>query len=167
MQPLRILVVEDDTDIREMLISCLAQEGEVEGAADGQEALERLARGPLPSVLLLDLRMPRLSGEGLLRELELLPRRPPVVTMSACTHLAPPGSRAHLDKPFAIDDAIAVLRRVCREAEEPWSSPELSPAPARDPKLAAEPRSALGPPGGPIRPRPPEGCAPAPPPPLR
>ncbi len=128
MHPLRILVVEDDPDIREMLIAYLSHEGEVEGAADGQEALERLARAPAPSVLLLDLRMPRLSGEGLLRAMEPWPSRPPVVTMSACTHEAPSGSWAHLDKPFAIEDAIEILRRVCREAEGACEPPSQEPA---------------------------------------
>ncbi len=140
LQPLHVLVVEDDPDIREMLMSCLSHEGAVEGAADGQEALERLAAGPLPSVVLLDLRMPRLSGEGLLRALALLPRRPPVVTMSACTHQAPPGSLAHLVKPFAIEDAIALLRRVVGAASERDDDVGASVAP-------------------PIRPRPPAGCA--------
>lgn len=144
MHSLHILVVEDDPDIREMLIDCLAHEGQVEGAADGQEALERLGRGPPPSVVLLDLRMPRLSGEDLLRALEPWPSRPPVVTMSACTHRAPPGSAAHLDKPFAIEDAIAVLRRVSRQAEESAAA-------------SAEGRA--------TGPRPPAGCSSAAPPP--
>jgi len=148
MHPFRILVVEDDPDIREMLMTCLSQEGEVEGAADGLEALERLARGPTPSVLLLDLRMPRLSGEELLRAMEFSPSRPPVVTMSACTNEAPPGSWAHLDKPFAIEDAIAALREVCREAAEgARAGPEMSPD------------------GRATRPRPPASCASAAPPP--
>lgn len=134
----RILVVEDEPDIREMLVACLSSEAEVEGAADGQEALELLARGPRPSVILLDLRMPRLSGEGLLRALDHDPLRPPVVTMSACTHQAPPGSAAHLDKPFTIDDAVSVLRRVCREAgvapqATGYGDRALHPEPAREP----------------------------------
>ncbi len=148
---LRILVVEDEPDIREMLVACLSQEAEVEGAADGQEALELLARGPMPSVILLDLRMPRLSGEGLLRALDQEPLRPPVVTMSACTHEAPRGSAAHLDKPFTIEDALSVLRRVCREAAAAEAPMEVAAVP-----------DALTPP------RPPSGCAsaraPAPPP---
>jgi len=110
--PLRILVVEDEPDIRELLLASLSAEAEVEGAADGQEALERLDRGPLPSVILLDLRMPRLSGEGVLRALEHRTSRPPVVTMSACTHEAPRGAAAHLDKPFTVGDALSVLKRV-------------------------------------------------------
>lgn len=113
---LRILVVEDDPDIRELLVSWLAQEAEVEGAADGQEALELLARGPMPTVILLDLRMPRLSGEDVLRALERVPARPPVVTMSACTHQRPRGAVAHLDKPFTFSEVASVLSEVCARA---------------------------------------------------
>ena len=110
---LRILVVEDEQDIREMLVSSLAGEAEVEGAADGLEALERLSAGPAPSVILLDMRMPRLSGEGVLRAIEDLPVRPPVVTMSASAGLPPRGAAAHLGKPFTLGELLAVVRRVC------------------------------------------------------
>ncbi len=114
--PLRILVVEDEPDIRDILVASLSLEAEVEGAADGQEALEMLARGPLPSVILLDMRMPRLSGEGVLRALEGAPAHPPVVTMSACTHERPRGAVAHLDKPFTVSEVWNVLRGVCEQA---------------------------------------------------
>ena len=110
---LRILVVEDDPDIRELLVDSLSVDAEVEGAADGLDALERLRLDPLPSVILLDLRMPRLSGLELLRLLEAAPGHPPVVTMSACTSSAPPGAAAHLQKPFSIASALAALRRAC------------------------------------------------------
>jgi CheY-like chemotaxis protein len=113
---LRILVVEDEPDIREILIASLSLEAEVEGAADGEEALELLARGPTPSVILLDMRMPRLSGEGVLRALERDPGRPPVVTMSACTRECPEGAAAHLDKPFTVSEVWSVLRSVCAAA---------------------------------------------------
>lgn len=136
--PLRILVVEDEPDIREMLVAWLSQEAQVEGAADGQEALERLARGPMPSVILLDLRMPRLSGEGVLLALDQLPIHPPVVTMSACTHQAPRGSSAHLDKPFTIEEALAALRMACQlEGARPQAAQalprEAAPTPSRPP----------------------------------
>ncbi|HET6438947.1 MAG TPA: response regulator [Anaeromyxobacter sp.] len=112
---LRILVVEDEPDIRDLLVAGLAEEGpaEVEAAADGEEALRLLERGPRPSVILLDLRMPVLSGEGVLRALEEQPGHPPVVTMSACTRMAPRGAAGHLDKPFSIREALSALRRVC------------------------------------------------------
>ncbi len=151
--PFRILVVEDEPDIREMLVACLSQEAEVEGAADGQEALELLARGPTPSVILLDLRMPRLSGEGVLRALDQVPVHPPVVTMSACTRQRPRGAAAHLDKPFTIEDALAVLRRACLEAADPAGAEQVHPESAVDGLRATRP-----PAGGP------PARAPAPPP---
>ena len=127
VQPeLRILVVEDEQDIREMLVSSLAGEAEVEGAADGLEALERLAVGPAPSVILLDMRMPRLSGESVLRAIEELPVRPPVVTMSASAGLPPRGAVAHLGKPFTMGELLAVVRRVCLAA--PGAGPGPVPA---------------------------------------
>jgi CheY-like chemotaxis protein len=60
---MRVLVVDDDEAIREATAELLRFEGfVVEDAADGQEALERLDREPLPDVVLLDLMMPRIDG---------------------------------------------------------------------------------------------------------
>ncbi|NTU79074.1 MAG: response regulator [Chloroflexales bacterium] len=59
-----ILVVDDDAAIREALTSVLEEEGyQVQSAANGREALEILrAGGDLPSLILLDLMMPVMSG---------------------------------------------------------------------------------------------------------
>jgi CheY-like chemotaxis protein len=114
----RILIVEDEPDIRDLLAQSLSEEAEVETAVDGQDALERLARGPLPSVILLDLRMPRLSGPELLRRLAARGDHPPVVTMSACTSAGPAGAAAHLCKPFTLATALAALRRACADAAD-------------------------------------------------
>jgi two-component system, OmpR family, response regulator len=123
-QELRILVVEDEPDIREMLLASLSGEAEVEAAADGHEALAKLAAGLSPSVILLDLRMPGLSGEGVLQALARLPVRPPVVTMSACSRPPPGGAVAHLAKPFSLCEAVDVLRRACcRGAPAPLQAP--------------------------------------------
>ncbi len=115
-QPFRILVVEDEPDIRELLVQCLSEDAEVECAVDGQDALERLAHGPAPSVILLDLRMPRLSGPELLRRLSADPAHPPVVTMSACTSVRPAGAAAHLCKPFSLAAVLEALRRAWADA---------------------------------------------------
>jgi CheY-like chemotaxis protein len=112
----RILIVEDEPDIRDLLAQSLSEEAEVETAVDGQDALERLARGPAPSVILLDLRMPRLSGPELLRRLAARGDHPPVVTMSACTSAGPAGAAEHLCKPFTLATALAALRRACTDA---------------------------------------------------
>jgi phosphate regulon transcriptional regulator PhoB len=65
----KILVVEDESDIRELLRYNLAQEGfAVEEAADGAEAVDRIARRA-PDLLLLDLMLPRMPGLELCRRL--------------------------------------------------------------------------------------------------
>src|SRR5262245_59046120 len=71
---MRILVVDDDRDIREVLALLLESEGhDVEVAADGADALEKLRRGLCPAVVLLDMMMPRLDGEGLVRAMRADP----------------------------------------------------------------------------------------------
>lgn len=61
---MRILVIEDDVSIREMLSECLAEEGyEVASAQHGRAALEYLrTQRPLPDLMLLDAAMPVMNG---------------------------------------------------------------------------------------------------------
>ena len=67
---LRVLIVEDEEAVRRPMARYLARRGaEVEEAADGVEALERLNARP-PSVILADLRMPRMGGVELYAQLE-------------------------------------------------------------------------------------------------
>lgn len=67
--PQRVLIVEDDRDSRRLLAELLERRGYVvETAVDGAQALERLAGGPRPNLILLDLHMPMLDGYQL-REL--------------------------------------------------------------------------------------------------
>ena len=60
----RILVVEDDHDIRESVVEVLEEEGYgVDAASDGREALRVLAEGSeKPDLILLDLMMPNMNG---------------------------------------------------------------------------------------------------------
>ncbi|HEV3471630.1 MAG TPA: response regulator [Actinomycetota bacterium] len=65
----RILIADDDPDIRQLVIYTLADEGhEVAVAKDGKEAIDHFATGP-PDLLILDIMMPELDGYGVLREL--------------------------------------------------------------------------------------------------
>lgn len=114
----RLLVVDDDDDVRDALVSVLGDEGfEVSEAADGLEALALLEEGPLPDVLLLDWMMPVMNGVELRRALLRNPRLAglPVVFLSADARLA---SRAReleasavLSKPVRLDDLVAALER--------------------------------------------------------
>src|SRR5207247_10963133 len=65
-----ILIVEDDSDIRELMKIFLEADGRrVELAADGLGAFEELKAGPRPELILLDLMMPRMAGEQFLKRL--------------------------------------------------------------------------------------------------
>jgi PAS domain S-box-containing protein len=80
----RVLLVEDEADLRECLSEVLGEYWEIEVAADGAAALEAARRTP-PDLVLTDLRMPRLDGAAFVRALRADERtRPiPVVVMTA------------------------------------------------------------------------------------
>ncbi len=70
-----LLVVDDEADLAHGLAALLRARGyDVELARDGLEALERLARDPVPDLVLLDYEMPQLDGEEVLRRLRRDPR---------------------------------------------------------------------------------------------
>jgi CheY-like chemotaxis protein len=121
MTPMRpvILIVDDDEDVREIVSIVLEANGyETMAAADGVDALEKLREGAKPALVLLDLRMPRLSGEELMRELRAKPALMdiPVVVMSAdhgatlTAHAI--GARACMQKPMDIDQLIHTVARL-------------------------------------------------------
>ncbi|MCC8114574.1 MAG: response regulator [Bacteroidales bacterium] len=63
---MKILVVEDNVDIRSYLIETLQKDYDVEGAADGQEGWEK-AQEMIPNLIISDVMMPRLNGNELCR----------------------------------------------------------------------------------------------------
>ncbi|MCK6479080.1 MAG: response regulator [Planctomycetaceae bacterium] len=73
-----LLLVEDNPDDEELTIRAFRKAGVVNGidvARDGQEALDRLlGGGPLPSVVLLDLKLPKVDGLEVLRRIRADPR---------------------------------------------------------------------------------------------
>ncbi len=116
----RILIVEDDTAIRETMAELLLQEGyDVTCAANGAEALEALEASEAPSVILLDLMMPRMDGEELGRVLRSHARlgRTRVVVVSAArgadTSAVRIGADAFLPKPFDVSHLLATVDRLC------------------------------------------------------
>ena len=65
----KILVVDDEPDVRNFLITCIEDAGfQVDSAVDGQDALEKIEK-ELPDLMTLDMVMPRKSGIELIRAL--------------------------------------------------------------------------------------------------
>jgi CheY-like chemotaxis protein len=123
-----VLLVEDDDAIRESLVESLAGEGyTVQEAADGLEALAWLRAGNRPRLVLLDLIMPRMSGDRFLEELRALPSGAvPVVLMTATspTPLAPlPHADALLSKPFELAELLGTVGRFLGAASGSRSGP--------------------------------------------
>ncbi len=116
----RVLIVEDDAAIIELLRFLLEQEGlEVEVATDGLAALTQLETW-LPDLVLLDLRLPKLEGMDVLWEMRQNPRwqNIPVVILSvdSSPQSMLQGWRLGVDsyfvKPFDPDELIRVVRRI-------------------------------------------------------
>jgi CheY-like chemotaxis protein len=109
----RILIIEDDADVRDALADGLSDTGlYVEVACDGLDGLARLRAGDPPVAILLDLRMPQLGGEAFLRSLREDPVHGdvPVITMTAGTEAPSDGDvMAHLRKPFDLEDLRSLV----------------------------------------------------------
>nr|BFE59001.1 hypothetical protein GCM10020063_035270 [Dactylosporangium thailandense] len=131
----RVLVVDDNADMREYLTRLLGGAWHVTGAADGVEALE-VARHHRPDLVLADVMMPRLDGFGLLRRLRADPGLAGVpvllLTARAGEQTAIEGLLAGADdyivKPFSARELVArvaaqlELARQRRRTDARWSA---------------------------------------------
>jgi CheY-like chemotaxis protein len=122
----RILIVEDEPDVRDAFAARLGAEGyEVVTAANGREALRLLERGPLPDAILLDYAMPVMDGRAF-RDAQLRDPRwadVPVILVTGYLQRAF-ASRAFdveiLEKPVQWEALERLLRRYCGpEARRP------------------------------------------------
>lgn len=114
----RILVVDDEPSIRELVAEALRDAGyEVVTAADGEIALHMM-RAQRPHALVLDLMMPVLDALGLHRRMSADPESAaiPIVVMTAAftaREIAQRiGASACLIKPFELEDLVAAVRSV-------------------------------------------------------
>lgn len=119
-----VLVVEDDKDIRETMGLVLEGEGyEVVTAPNGREALRLLQTGLRPSIILLDLMMPVMSGwelrERMLRDPTMADIPTIVITgdTRASQRTAQLQAKACITKPFEINDLLAMIAEAARQPE--------------------------------------------------
>ncbi|MFO0744960.1 MAG: sigma-54 dependent transcriptional regulator [Myxococcota bacterium] len=137
----RLLVVDDEANMRTVLQGLLAREGyAVELATDGKHALEVLERsGGNVHAVLTDLRMPGLDGMQLLAEIvKRYPGRPVVMltahgTVDTAVEAMKVGAFDFVTKPFNADELRAVMRKAVNTALADMDSldaePEVAPAP--------------------------------------
>ncbi len=116
----RILVVDDDPDIRETLAELLQEEGyAVTSAAHGGEALLSLRAEPRPGLILLDLMMPIMDGWQFRAEQKKDPELAsiPVVIISATGRdelVSSLGAAQFLKKPINLEQLLAAVEQHCR-----------------------------------------------------
>ena len=113
-----VFIIEDDVDTRDMLSRFLELEGyRVEVAANGRQALERLAGGAKASVIVLDLMMPIMDGwEFRRRQIEdarLKDIPTIVVSASGRDRFSQISANAYLSKPVDMDELLARVSQFC------------------------------------------------------
>jgi two-component system response regulator MprA len=118
----QILVVDDETAVRESLRRALTLDGyEVELAADGAEALYRLDTGAVqPDAIVLDVLMPNVDGLETARRIRATGNRIPILMLTARDEIEArvagldAGADDYVVKPFALAELLARLRALLR-----------------------------------------------------
>ncbi|MBX3058823.1 MAG: response regulator [Anaerolineae bacterium] len=116
-----ILIAEDDNDIRELIVLTLRFHGfNVDSAEDGQAAVEKAQQNPHYDVILMDVRMPRMTGYQACRALKdnEQTKNIPVIFLSAKGQEQEiqtgieAGASDYILKPFSPDDLVKTIQRV-------------------------------------------------------
>jgi two-component system, OmpR family, response regulator PhoP len=127
---MRILVVEDETAIREGLVKQLKEAGfTVDAATDGEEGLFSALELPL-DVAIVDLGLPRLPGLELIRRVRAQGKSFPILILTARDRWEEKveglqsGADDYVAKPFHFEEVLARVQALIRRAGG-WSTPEL------------------------------------------
>ncbi len=115
--PPTILTVEDDQDLRTLITIVLEQEGySVVTASNGREALAQIDQH-MPDLILLDVRMPVMSGVEFAAQYEsryMSEPKAPLIVMTAGEHASRRcqelGGDGFLAKPFSADELLAIVK---------------------------------------------------------
>ncbi|MBL8949215.1 MAG: response regulator [Myxococcaceae bacterium] len=113
---MKVMIVDDETDIRESLREVFEDEGyEVATAANGAEALSLLAKNDPPCAMVLDLIMPEVGGVEVYQKMQTDPRlsRVPVIISTSDPSRAPSGVLI-MKKPIDLNRLLETVHRYCR-----------------------------------------------------
>lgn len=118
MGHMRMLCVDDNEDLRNSLAQqFLNEDFEVETASDGEMALEMIKENTY-DIVLLDLKMPKMDGVSVLKQLKLINKNPHIIMLTGvddvptaieCVKL---GARDYISKPYDPEDLLHVVIKV-------------------------------------------------------
>jgi two-component system response regulator MprA len=118
----QILIVEDDSDLRQVLVRGLDEEGfESRGVATGAEALQRMSE-LVPDGFIIDIGLPDTDGRDLCQALRAQGIQAPILFLTAKDAVTDrlsgfnAGGDDYVTKPFSLDEVIARLRALLRRA---------------------------------------------------
>lgn len=123
----KILIIEDEKDIRDLLELYLKREGyEVQGIKDGQTGLERASKEKF-DLLILDLMLPQMDGLEICRRLRSQPNTSalPIIMLTAKTEETDRivglemGADDYITKPFSPREVLARIKALHRRLEKP------------------------------------------------
>src|SRR5256885_751570 len=119
MNPVSIVVVDDEPSIRTYLSHLLSNTGyAVETMTDGDQLLARLAVGPIPSLILLDVRLPGRDGIEIIEKINEAHLKVPVIMLSGMSQTKTVveamklGASDFLLKPINEDLLVAAIQNV-------------------------------------------------------
>lgn len=121
---MRLLVVEDEENLRTVIRKRLTKEGySVDACGDGQEALDYMAVSPYDTVI-LDIMMPKMSGMEVLKKMRAGGDQTPVLFLTAKDGIEDrvkgldSGADDYLVKPFAFEELLARIRVMIRRQSD-------------------------------------------------
>lgn len=121
---MKVLVIDDEPDVRALVARLLSQSFEVTQAVDGADALDKILGGERPDLIVCDVMMPKMDGLTFVKELKRDPSlaRIPVVMLTAKTGARDmvdginAGARAYVTKPFKAEELLGKVRKALGQA---------------------------------------------------
>ncbi len=127
----RILIVEDDPAVQKALRRLFETEGySVETQSDGRSAVESF-QAATPAAIVLDLRLPRLSGRDVCKEIKAVAPTVPIIVLSATTDVSDKvlllelGADDYVTKPFSPRELLARVRAALRHTSRTPETPSV------------------------------------------
>lgn len=121
---MRVLIIEDDPDILDFLVSGLPERGFVtDGASTGAKGLS-LFRSNDYDLVILDLNLPDMTGEAVIKEMVRRGETPPILMLTVVydtetkVRLLNAGADDYLCKPFSFDELVSRVRALLRRSKE-------------------------------------------------